>query len=152
MLWYLQPHIILVKGILVCVEAFEVALIAGAIVSTVHRGILLMTEYDASTGLTFSCCLAALTAEWFLFVAFELSLTAGQAVTAVNARLGYECCLGGGEDILPPSTGPHLTLGDQQAGSLSRHWSRVMKSLEEAHASGQTVKPPHFHTTNAKMG
>ena len=111
MLWYLQPHIILVKGILVCVEAFEVALIAGAIVSTVHRGILLMTEYDASTGLTFSCCLAALTADWFLFVAFELSLTAGQAVTAVNARLGYECCLWGGGGHLTTQYGTSFDFG-----------------------------------------
>lgn len=86
LLWYLQPHIILVKGVLVRVEALEVAVIAGTIVSTVHRGILLMTEHDASTGLTFSCCLAALTADWFLFVAFELSLTTGQAVGEVNCQ------------------------------------------------------------------
>lgn len=80
MLGYLQPYIIFVKGVLVCVEALQVAIIAGAIVSTVHRCILLMTEHDTSTGLTFSCCLVALSADRFLFVAFELSLTAGQAI------------------------------------------------------------------------
>ena len=86
MLWYLQPHVILVKGVLVRIEALEVAVIPGAIVSTVHRGILLMSEHDASTGLTFSRCLATLAADWFLFVAFELSLTAGQAVAEVSSN------------------------------------------------------------------
>lgn len=39
-----------------------------------------MAEHDTSTGLTFSGCLVALPADGFLFVAFELSLTARQAV------------------------------------------------------------------------
>lgn len=43
-----------------------------------------MTEHDTRTGLTFSCCLAALTADGFLFVTLELSLTTGQAVAGVS--------------------------------------------------------------------
>lgn len=95
MLGYLQPYVILVKGILVRVKALEVAVISGTVICTIHRGILLMTKYDASTGLAFSGCLAALTADWFLFVAFELSLTACQAVVEVSVKRKHQRSCGG---------------------------------------------------------
>ena len=86
MLWYLQPHIIFVKGVLVRVEAFEIAVISGTVISPIHGCVLLMTEYNPSAGLTFSRCLAALTAYWFLLITFQLSMTAGQAISYISAN------------------------------------------------------------------
>ena len=61
-----------------------------------------MTKYDASTGQTFSGCLAALTADWFLFIAFELSLTAGQAVVEISVKRKHQLSRGGGRAAYHP--------------------------------------------------
>lgn len=79
-----------------------------------------MAEHDTSTGLTFSGCLVALTADRFLFVAFELSLTARQAVLLQEsvANVRDTCGLGAGRQ-LTTRYGTSFDSGDNQQESFS---------------------------------
>jgi len=80
----IHPDRILVKRVLVGVEAFERVFITRLV--TIHRGIMLVSEDYSYAGDTFSGGLSALTTQRFLLVALQLALTASKTGLRVRRR------------------------------------------------------------------
>ena len=73
------PDGIVVKCVLVCIEALERVLVSRVI--AIHGGIVLVTEDDARAGYAFPRSLCALSTHGLLLIALQLPLTASEAVS-----------------------------------------------------------------------
>lgn len=71
MFWDIQPYTILIKSVLIRIEAFQRAAPTGRIIRVlIHRGILLMAENDPFAGAAFSAAFATLRTLGLLLITY----------------------------------------------------------------------------------
>lgn len=85
-LWDFTPNSIGIKGILVRIEAAERRIASGRRVFPicVHGSVMLVSEGEASTGLTITTAFGTLSTDRLLLVTFEFPLTASQAIWTLD--------------------------------------------------------------------
>jgi hypothetical protein len=86
-LWNIHPHVVFVERISVCVESAQFPTCFIHLASTVHRGILLVSEHHAVAWLAFTGAFSTLAADRLVFVTFELSLAASLAVNTAEISM-----------------------------------------------------------------
>lgn len=79
-LWDINPNVVFVEGISICVESAQLIISLVNLADPIHGSILLMSKHNPIARLTIARTFSTLAADWLVFIALKLPGAAGLAV------------------------------------------------------------------------